>query len=220
MTLPVIVLRPEPGASATAQRLAGAGANAILFPLFTIEPLDWALPRLDGIDGLLLTSANAVRHAGPQLDSLSHLPVWCVGAATAGAARTAGLTIVGTGNGGVDDVLPSVPPTTRRLLWLAGQDRTAVHVPDGLTLEVAAVYRAAPTPDAQWPEIGACVVLVHSVRAGQAMAALPIERDRVHLVVISDAVAAVCGTGWRSIAVAPAPRDAQMVAIAAKLCHD
>jgi uroporphyrinogen-III synthase len=35
-------------------------------PLFAIVPLDWTAPDPAQFDGLVLTSANAVRHAGEE----------------------------------------------------------------------------------------------------------------------------------------------------------
>ena len=59
----VLVLRPEPGAAATVKRARARGLDAVAIPLFEIEPLAWEAPPAGGFDGLLLTSANAVRHA-------------------------------------------------------------------------------------------------------------------------------------------------------------
>ena len=71
----VLVLRPEPGASATVERARERGLEAVAVPLFEIEPIAWEAPDPAAFDGLLLTSANAVRHAGEQLARLRGLPV-------------------------------------------------------------------------------------------------------------------------------------------------
>ena len=63
----VVILRPEPGASATLARAAAAGIAAVAIPLFAIAPVDWVAPDAKAYDALLLTSANAVRFAGEQL---------------------------------------------------------------------------------------------------------------------------------------------------------
>ena len=57
----LLVLRPEPGASATAGRARTLGLDPVLMPLFEIEPIAWTAPDPAGFDALLLTSANAVR---------------------------------------------------------------------------------------------------------------------------------------------------------------
>ena len=84
---PVLVLRPEPGASETVERARGRGLNAIAVPLFEVRPLEWEAPEPSGFAGLLLTSANAVRHGGERLAKLRGLKVYAVGEATAEAAR-------------------------------------------------------------------------------------------------------------------------------------
>ena len=70
----VIVLRPEPGASETVARARRLGLDAAAIPLFEIEPLEWTAPDPEAFDGLLLTSANAVRHGGEKLQALRALP--------------------------------------------------------------------------------------------------------------------------------------------------
>ena len=83
----LIVLRPEPGASATVERAQALGLDAFAIPLFRVEPIAWTAPDAGQFEGLLLTSANAVRHGGDQLERLRGLPVYVVGEATAEAAR-------------------------------------------------------------------------------------------------------------------------------------
>ena len=101
----VVVLRPEPGASATGKRARKRGLDPIILPLFELEPVAWQAPDPHGFDGLLLTSANAVRMGGDQLKGLRGLPVHAVGEATAKAAREAGFDIASTGNAGIDGLL-------------------------------------------------------------------------------------------------------------------
>ncbi|HEY0629709.1 MAG TPA: uroporphyrinogen-III synthase, partial [Sphingomicrobium sp.] len=63
----LLLLRPEPGLSASAERARALGLEVICRPLFEVEPVEWASPDPAAYDGLLLTSANAVRHGGPEL---------------------------------------------------------------------------------------------------------------------------------------------------------
>jgi uroporphyrinogen-III synthase len=93
----LLVLRPQPGASATAERARSLGLDPALIPLFEIEPLEWTAADPAGFDALLLTSANAVRFGGDELKSLLPLPVHAVGAATAEAACEAGLRVSSVG---------------------------------------------------------------------------------------------------------------------------
>ncbi len=85
---PLAVLRPEPGNAATAARIAAAGARTIRLPLFAVGPLAWTPPDPAVHDALLLTSANAVRQAGPGLAGYRTLPVHAVGAAPARSGTT------------------------------------------------------------------------------------------------------------------------------------
>src|SRR5690242_7115730 len=109
----LLVLRPEPGASVTEQRAGELGLDAFAVPLFQIDPVAWTAPDAGQFDGLLLTSANAVRHAGEQIKGLASLPVYAVGEATAAAAHEAGFEIALVGAGGVDRLLAVAPPGLR-----------------------------------------------------------------------------------------------------------
>ncbi|MFN3562501.1 MAG: uroporphyrinogen-III synthase [Chloroherpetonaceae bacterium] len=58
----VLITRPKADAVAFATALAQYGFSAEYFPTIEIVPLSgWALPNLEGYDGLIFTSANAVR---------------------------------------------------------------------------------------------------------------------------------------------------------------
>src|SRR5204862_3541714 len=103
----VIVLRPEPGASATVGRARRRGIEAVALPLFETEPIAWEAPDPARFDALLLTSANAVRLGGDQLDALRALPVHAVGEATAYAAREAGFEVASISDAGVDRLVAS-----------------------------------------------------------------------------------------------------------------
>ena len=58
-------------------------------PIFVIEEV-LQMPALDDIDGLLIGSANAIRHAGEKLEALKELLVLAVGSKTAELARESG----------------------------------------------------------------------------------------------------------------------------------
>ena len=97
MTRTLAVLRPEPGNAATVARARAAGFATLSLPVFAVVPLAWDVPDPADYDALILTSANAVRHAGAGLDRLRVLPVFAVGARTAAAARAAGFDVAQTG---------------------------------------------------------------------------------------------------------------------------
>jgi uroporphyrinogen-III synthase len=211
----LLVLRPEPGNSATAGRARALGLDPVQCPLFTVEGMDWDVPTTEGFDYLLLTSANAVRFDRGRVAELQRLPVLAVGSATADAARDAGLRVAHVGDRGVDELLAALPDG-KRLLHLTGADH---HRPAGdhaITRLVA--YRTVPLdptiPDDQ------LVALVHSARAGARLATLVRDRAAIAIIAISPAAAAACGPGWAALEVAERPDDGALLALAARLCQD
>jgi uroporphyrinogen-III synthase len=213
----VIVLRPEPGASETVARARRLGLDAVAIPLFAIEPLPWTAPA-DSFDGLLLTSANAVRVAGDGLAALRDLPVYAVGEATAAAAAGAGLQVAAAGSSGVDALLASIEPELR-LLHLCGEDR-AMATGASQTITAVPIYRAAPLDRPDFPALADTVVLIHSPRAGRRLAELAADRGTTMIAAISEAAAVAAGAGWKRIAVADQPSDQALLALAARLCNN
>ncbi|MEH3035290.1 MAG: uroporphyrinogen-III synthase [Sphingomonas adhaesiva] len=213
-----LVLRPEPGNARTCAALRAAGVEAVALPLFAVVPRRWTVPAAERFDALLLTSANAVRHAGEGMQALAHLPVVAVGEATAAAARAAGLSVAVTGDG---DAARAVALAARypRLLHLAGRDRVAAPGVEAVT--VYASERVAVPGDAMAAARGA-VVLLHSRRAATRFVAMlgAVPRASVRVVALSPAVADVLGAGWDSVTVAARPGDAAMVEAAARVAID
>ena len=218
----LVVLRPEPGASASVERARAMGRDAFAMPLFEVGPVAWEIPDPGGFDALLLTSANAVRHGGPGLERLRGLPAYAVGEATAAAAREAEFEVAGSGGGGVEGLLASVPPGLR-LLHLCGEHRTISGADRAVT--AVAVYRSAelPMPDAL-RRIERQAVAVHSARAGRRLGELAdqagIDRSTIRIAAISEAAAAACGEGWESRDAAATPDEAALLALAARLCDN
>jgi uroporphyrinogen-III synthase len=219
MTRPVAVLRPEPGNARTRARLAEAGLAAIAMPLFEVVALDWTAPDPAGFDALLLTSANAVRHAGPQLAHLVSLPVFAVGAATADAARAAGFRVALQGRENAAALVAEVAGLgVRRALHLAGRDRSIEAV--GPVAQVIAVYASDPIPlsGEAAAALDGAVALVHSARAGRRLAdILGPARARTALAAISEAALAAAGADWEAAEVAATPDDRALIAVARRL---
>ena len=213
----VLVLRPEPGASATVARARERGLDAVAVPLFEVEPVAWDAPDAAPFDGLLLTSANAVRHGGPGLQRFRELPAYAVGAATADAAREAGFEIAAIGDTGVDALLAAIPADLR-LLHLCGEDRRAPANP-GQQITSVPVYRATDNPDPDLSRAEGTVVLVHSPRAGRRLAELVADRGAIAVAAISAAAAEAVGDGWERVEVAQQPSDDALLALAARLCN-
>ena len=214
----LLVLRPEPGASATLARAREMGLEALAVPLFTIEAVRWEAPEPGGFDGLLLTSANPVRCGGEQLQRLRGLEAFAVGEATAAAAREAGFGIAATGEADVDRLLDSVG-LDLRLLHLCGEDRrTPEDARQSITQIV--VYRSREIERPDLPPTACSVALVHSPRAGRRFAELVGERGEVAIAAISEAAAEAAGRGWKSVDVADRPSDDALLALAARLCNN
>jgi uroporphyrinogen-III synthase len=215
VTRGALVLRPEPGNTATRQRLAAHGVFVSRCPLFAVTPLAWNPPDARSYDSLLLTSANAVRHGGPGLRAFG-LPVLAVGQATAEAARISGLTVELTGDTDAVALLAEAYARGwRRPLHLAGRDRIALPGVDAI-----AVYASDALPVDAATVLGwrGLVALVHSARAARHFAALatPV-RSAVAIAAISPAVADAAGGGWAIAMVASASSDAALVALARDL---
>lgn len=213
----MLILRPEPGASATLQRARALGIDAVSIPVFAIEPVEWQAPDPSEFDALLITSANAVRAGGTSLDRLLGLPVYAVGEATAAAAHTYGFKVTKVGATGVDALLAAISPGLR-LLHLAGEDRTD---PGGANQSITAVtvYRARKREDVDLAGFTGCIALVHSPRAARRLAELAPDRSAIALAAISHAAAEAAGAGWADVAIAEAPNDEALLALAARLCN-
>ena len=143
----ILVTRSEPGASETAARLTAAGYKPIVEPVFAIEPIEAALPDFDA---LAFTSANGVR----QLAILSQrrdVPVFCVGARTAEAARGTGFAQVDSADGDVEALAALITdnlPKGARLLHAGNEDArgdlTGRIRSAGYAADFVALFRAIP----------------------------------------------------------------------------
>lgn len=228
MTSRVLVLRAEPGASATARLAAQLGMEAICAPMSQVQAVAWQAPGRALYDALLLGSANAVRLGGPMLDACRGAPVLAVGDSTAAAARAAGFEVALVGEGGLQAVLDTMGdrPPLARLLRLAGEDHVALSPPPGVAIDTRIVYRVAylPLAGTALKSLREGVpVLLHSALAAAHFAAectrLGIDRSAVTLVVIGPRVADAAGTGWKAVSVAHSPTDRALLELARDVCH-
>jgi uroporphyrinogen-III synthase len=202
-------------------RARALGLMPVIAPLFAIRALEWAPPPPAGFDALFLTSANAVRCAGPALARFAPLPCWTVGEATAAAARAAGFADVRTGPGdGAALARTAAEAGVRRALHLRGLDHVLLSAP-GLSIESRAVYVSEAVT--ALPEAAAAlreaVVLIHSPRAAAIFAAFVPDKSGIALAAISRAAADAAGPGWAEVAVAREPRDEALLELAVKLCN-
>ena len=217
MTRPLLILRPQPGADATAARAAAMGLESIVAPLFRIVPLDWELPDKT-FDALLVTSANAARAIDSRIDRGA--PAYAVGESTRAALADAGFAQVVAGDTNVSDLVRrAAGDGMRSLLHLAGEDRTSFD-PAELTIETRVIYAAEPCdPPPAFAEAleRDAVALLHSARAAKRFRGLAGAGHRI--AAISTAVLAAAGDGWAARATAMQPTDDALLAAAAELCQ-
>ncbi|MEM9055486.1 MAG: uroporphyrinogen-III synthase [Pseudomonadota bacterium] len=184
--IPVIVTRAEPGASETAARLAAMGLQPVRAPVLTLKPnADTPILHAEALSGLVFTSANGVRcYAARAVDR--DLPAWCVGPATARAAREAGFDQVFESAGNASDLAAFIAthtkPDRKPLLHVAN---TAAKGDLKRRLEQASfkvtfcpLYKmvaASELPAAVQALLGSeapAIVLIHSAKGAEAFASL------------------------------------------------
>ena len=220
----VFAIRPEPGFASTVSAGRAMGLDMGGEPLFEVVPNSWDAPDPADFDGLLLGSANAVRHAGRALEEWRGKSAYVVGATTGEAARAAGLEVVAIGEGGLQSLLDTLD-VPLRLLRLAGAKRVKLAPPDGIAIEMRTVYRSEPRTISE--ELTAslrqgAIVLLHSAEAARHFAAecsrLDQDRSGISLAALGPRIAAAAGEGWRSVTCAERPTDAALLELAREMC--
>ena len=166
----VLITRPQPDADTLAVQLQRAGYEPLIAPMTEIQRARKATTSdLDGVDGVVFTSVNAVRAVAEDgLPVASALTVFCVGDRTAEAARAAGFPNVVSASGDAGDLAAAISaaqPT--RLAHFRGEavatDLAAQLRPVQIVERV--LYRAAPA--AAFPDPAAA-----ALRAGRVDAVL------------------------------------------------
>jgi uroporphyrinogen-III synthase len=229
--LPVLVTRPEPGASATARRLQAMGFAPVLAPLLTIAPLAAGLPSAAGVRAILVAS----QHAVPRLpDSHRSLPLFAVGDATAETARRHGFAAVHSAEGDAEAlarlVTRSLVPQGLPLLLAAGLGQghhlARLLTENGFAVERHEVYAARPASGLPEPArrlIGARArgqVLLFSRETALCLGRLIQGTElmtgfaTLDLAAMSRPVAEAVGDlPWRSIRVAMTPTEQAVLAL-------
>lgn len=144
----ILITRPEREANSFARAVEASGFFALAEPLLTIMPLDYQNPESGHYEGLIFTSANAVRVFGCPSGFVDKA-VFCVGEHTANTAREQGYAnlVTGTGNGlELAELIAGRVKVGARLLHITGE-HAAVSLEDILlkeriTIEVLTVYTA------------------------------------------------------------------------------
>nr|WP_255643166.1 uroporphyrinogen-III synthase [Acidocella sp. KAb 2-4] len=220
----MLVTRPEPGASATAARLAAMGHEPVVLPCLTIRTTAPRLPEKPA--ALVITSGQAV----PALPAaLHHVPAFCVGDATAAKLREAGFTRVESARGNADDLFRLIAARhvpglhllavgERHGLALAARLREA-----GIKVLRRKVYTVTPTR--RLPETVAAALaggdivgaLFYSAETARAFARLnPPGTAAITAYALSKTVAeALQDLPWAQIRAAVAPTEADLMALLA-----
>ncbi len=229
----VLITRPKTDASEFANALAQHGLRAEFFPTIDIVPItDWVLPTLEHYDGLIFTSANAVRHfispllsrAPNRFARLRAMNHYAVGIKTHRALQEYDIdSVLYSDKGNAEDLAELIRREGiegKRFLFLRGT-RSLGTIPDviqkhGGTCDELVVYQTndlSPEASQQLSELLArddvTWVTFFSPSAAQAFfnalpsASLPL---RVRIAVIGNTTkAAVEALGFRVDAVAPVP---------------
>lgn len=226
MNRPLIIVRPEPGNSATSAKAREHGLEVHSFPLFETVAIPWSPPDPARYVGVMMTSANAARLAGADLQRYVHLPLYAVGDVTGEAAREAGFLSIVSGDGDVERLLGKIATLgLHRLLHLAGADYHP-FTPYGVEIEREIVYASnviTPAPALLDALKKGGVVMLHSPRAARQFAAIVerngIDQSLLSLATISANSAEAAGVGWGNISIAQRPHDAALLATAMTLCQ-
>jgi uroporphyrinogen-III synthase len=147
----ILVTRPREDSQHLAQQLEARGHQVLIEPLFVIELEPDAPFDLDGVQALLMTSANGVRAFAAHSERRD-LRVFAVGDATAEAARACGFADVESAAGDVDDLARLVRERARpgdgALLHAAGSavagDLAGALQASGFEARRVVLYRAEP----------------------------------------------------------------------------
>jgi uroporphyrinogen-III synthase len=149
----LIVTRPEPDATRTAEALIRLGHEAILSPMLDIVTLPRVRLSAGDFQAVLVTSANAVRTLVGQKESVpKDTLLLAVGDQTALEARRAGFQKVRSAGGVIEDLIAlakaELSPSGGPLFYAAGEaqagDLPGRLTAAGFSVETVVLYRAVP----------------------------------------------------------------------------
>lgn len=149
-----LVTRPREDAEGVAELLRQRGVEVQVEPLLEIVPILGATVDLNGVQALLVTSANGVRALAAATTERA-LPVLAVGEASARKAREAGFGDVVSAEGDVDSLAALVrhrlSPDQGALLHAAASqvagDLAGQLGEAGFTVRRVVLYEARPAPE-------------------------------------------------------------------------
>lgn len=235
----LLLTRPREDAEPLARCLQEKGHEVLLAPMLEIRPVPEASLALDGVQAILLTSANGARALASvaktdETDQVYQLPVFAVGAATAGAAEVAGFVRVESAGGDVaalaDLVVARTRPEAGALLHAAGS-RVAGDLAGNLAAQGFEVRRAVLYEAAMATELPAIcaralarreidAVLIFSPRTAATFVRLVVDaglaeacRDSAAFCLSRAVADEISALDWRKISVAERPDQATLLAL-------
>lgn len=228
----VFVFRPRLDAERTARTIADHGFEPIVAPLFEVVRLPGEAPA-GAFDAIVVTSGNAVPPLAEGPAEWHDLPIFAVGARTAGKIREAGLEDARSADGDRNDLIELIRrtlPAPAKLLMIAGRDRKE-DVPGRLEeagYEVAIWTAYAAEPVTALPEDmraallqagGNGAALHYSARGAKTFIALTQAAgvadealELTHVVISAATAAPLIAAGASTVLVAEHPEEAGMLA--------
>jgi uroporphyrinogen-III synthase len=228
----ILVTRPIDDSLETAERLAARGHESVIAPLLAIHFRDGDEVSLDGVQAILVTSANAIR-ALVRRTQRRDVPVFAVGRQSAEEARAAGFSDVRNAEGGSGALAVAATkwsdPSGGALLHVSGADVAgdlAGSLEDhGFTVRREILYEAIAVeglPGAAQSAIRSKkidAVLLFSARSSQAFAegvmAAGLKRACTSLVAVAispTAAAPLSDLAFREVRIPSSPnQDAMLV---------
>ena len=227
----ILITRPEPGASETAERVSQLGFQAIIAPVLAIEPTPVRLPAPGRLSAIVTTSGNAVTALSP---SFYALPLLTVGDATAERARAAGFMRVSSASGDARDlaglVRQKLEPGNGSLLQVCGRGQGEALAGTlralGYRVIRRVVYASAPVSELAPSAVDALrggrvkSVLFLSAETARQFVRLARRAGVGETVCTADAISigqpaavALRALPWRRIRVAARPNQDEMLAL-------
>jgi uroporphyrinogen-III synthase len=214
MSLHIAITRAMPDAESTARLVRDRGATPIVAPLLRIAKCAYD-SNVDGAQALLFTSAAGVRAFAPA-SRAGAIPAFCVGDATALAARAAGFADVRSADGDAAALahlaLTSLKPAGGPLIHIRGAhvagDVAGPLQAAGFRVESRIAYTAAPVdalPAAYAETVD--IILFYSARAALAFDSLGGDSAGRTAACLSQGVADTLKPGWARVIVAARPRE-------------
>ena len=228
----ILITRPREDAAATAQLIQQRGLTALVEPMMQMVFTPEELTPLDGIVGILATSANGVR-AFAQATPRRDLPLWAVGDATARTAGELGFATIHSAGGDVESlaalVMAHQAPEDGPLLHVTGSevagDLSGLLTQEGYTVRRIMLYHTIDAKAFTTETLAALAqdqiraVLFYSPRTAQifvnvlAKTEIPATLSRIWAVALSPAVAQrLQHLPWAGVKVAESPTQTALLA--------